>query len=98
MIETLNHLIFWLFVILTVTSACVVVFSKRVIYSAFALLFTFFGVAGAVFAPVFQPTLPVFYWVTPIDSGTSGVSRERSGLTTSQVFAPSAVLKSTLPA
>lgn len=29
-----------------------------------------FGVAGAVFAPVFQPTLPAFYWVTPIDSGT----------------------------
>jgi NADH-quinone oxidoreductase subunit J len=35
-----------LFVILTVVSAGVVVFSQRVIYSAFALLFTFFGVAG----------------------------------------------------
>ena len=33
-----------------------------------------------------------------VDSGTSGASRERSGLTTSQVFPPLAVLKSTLPA
>jgi NADH:ubiquinone oxidoreductase subunit 6 (subunit J) len=46
MIEILTRAIFWLFVILTVASAGVVVFSRRVIYSAFALLFTFFGVAG----------------------------------------------------
>lgn len=46
MIEFLTRAIFWLFVILTVGSAAVVVFSRRVIYSAFALLFTFFGVAG----------------------------------------------------
>jgi NADH-quinone oxidoreductase subunit J len=46
MIQTLNQIIFWLFVVITVASAGVVVFSKRVIYSAFALLFTFFGVAG----------------------------------------------------
>jgi len=46
MIEILTRAIFWLFVILTVASAVVVVFSRRVIYSAFALLFTFFGVAG----------------------------------------------------
>ena len=29
-----------------------------------------FGVAGAVFAPVLQPELSSFYWVTPIDSAT----------------------------
>ncbi len=46
MIEFLTRAVFWLFVILTVGSAAVVVFSRRVIYSAFALLFTFFGVAG----------------------------------------------------
>jgi NADH-quinone oxidoreductase subunit J len=46
MIEFLTRAVFWLFVILTVGSAIVVVFSKRIIYSAFALLFTFFGVAG----------------------------------------------------
>lgn len=46
MIEVLTRAIFWLFIILTVGSAIIVVFSKRVIYSAFALLFTFFGVAG----------------------------------------------------
>ena len=42
----LGHIIFWLFVVLTVASAMVVVFHKRVIYSAFALMFTFFGVAA----------------------------------------------------
>jgi len=46
MIETLTRAIFWLFVIITIGSAVIVVFSRRVIYSAFALLFTFFGVAG----------------------------------------------------
>lgn len=46
MIEVLTRAIFWLFIILTIGSAIIVVFSKRVIYSAFALLFTFFGVAG----------------------------------------------------
>lgn len=45
-LELLTRAIFWLFVILTVGSAIVVVFSKRIIYSAFALLFTFIGVAG----------------------------------------------------
>ncbi len=45
-IELLTQIIFWAFVILTVGSAIVVVFSKRIIYSAFALLFTLFGVAG----------------------------------------------------
>ncbi len=45
-LELLTKAIFWLCVILTVGSAVVVVFSKRIIYSAFALLFTFIGVAG----------------------------------------------------
>jgi NADH-quinone oxidoreductase subunit J len=38
--------VFWLFSIVTVASAAVVVLSRTLIYSAFALLFTFFGVAG----------------------------------------------------
>jgi NADH-quinone oxidoreductase subunit J len=36
--------VFWLFAIVTVASAAVVVLSRQLIYSAFALLFTFFGV------------------------------------------------------
>jgi NADH:ubiquinone oxidoreductase subunit 6 (subunit J) len=38
--------VFWLLSIVTVGSAAVVVLSRTLIYSAFALLFTFFGVAG----------------------------------------------------
>ena len=38
--------IFYLFAAITVFSAAFVVFSKKVIYSAFSLLFTFFGVAA----------------------------------------------------
>ncbi len=38
--------VFWVFAIVTVASAAVVVLSRQLIYSAFALLFTFFGVAG----------------------------------------------------
>jgi NADH-quinone oxidoreductase subunit J len=38
--------VFWLFATLTVASAAVVVLSRTLIYSAFALLVTFFGVAG----------------------------------------------------
>lgn len=37
---------FWFFAILIVSSAIVVVFARNIIYSVFALLFTFFGVAG----------------------------------------------------
>ncbi|HTR98574.1 MAG TPA: NADH-quinone oxidoreductase subunit J [Bacteroidota bacterium] len=37
---------FYVFALITVLSACVVVFSKNIIYAAFALLFTFFGVAA----------------------------------------------------
>jgi len=38
--------VFYLFAFITVASAFVVVFSKNIIYAAFSLLFTFFGVAG----------------------------------------------------
>ena len=44
--DILNQIIFGFFALLTVVSAMVVVFHKRIIYSAFALLFTFFGVAA----------------------------------------------------
>ncbi len=37
---------FWVFAMVTVASAAVVVMARTLIYSAFALLFTFFGVAG----------------------------------------------------
>lgn len=37
---------FYLFAIITLASGSIVVFSRNIIYSAFALLFTFFGVAG----------------------------------------------------
>src|SRR3972149_3744001 len=38
--------VFWLFAAITVGSAAVVVLARSLIYSAFALLFTFLGVAG----------------------------------------------------
>jgi len=38
--------IFYVFAVITVGSAAVVVLARSLIYSAFALLFTFFGVAG----------------------------------------------------
>lgn len=38
--------IFYFFALVTVVSAFIVVLSKNIIYSAFSLLFTFFGVAG----------------------------------------------------
>jgi len=40
------EIIFFLFAVITLASACVVVFSKNIVYSAFSLVFTFFGVAG----------------------------------------------------
>ncbi|HLB01030.1 MAG TPA: NADH-quinone oxidoreductase subunit J [Bacteroidota bacterium] len=43
---TLVDVIFYFFAAVTIASAAVVVFSRNIIYSAFALLFTFFGVAG----------------------------------------------------
>ncbi len=42
----LTDVVFYVFALLTILSACVVVFSRNVVYSAFALLFTFMGVAG----------------------------------------------------
>jgi NADH-quinone oxidoreductase subunit J len=46
---TAESLIFYLFAVITVGSAMVVVLARSLIYSAFALLFTFFGVAGLYF-------------------------------------------------
>jgi NADH-quinone oxidoreductase subunit J len=43
---TTFDIIFYLFAIITVLSAGIVVFSKNITHSAFALLFTFSGVAG----------------------------------------------------
>ena len=39
-------ILFYFFAAITLASGAVVVFSKNIIYSAFSLLFTFFGVAG----------------------------------------------------
>ncbi len=39
-------IVFYFFAAVTVISAMVVVFSRNIMYSAFSLLFTFFGVAG----------------------------------------------------
>ncbi len=39
-------MVFWLFAAITVGSAAVVVLARSLIYNAFALLFTFFGVAA----------------------------------------------------
>jgi NADH-quinone oxidoreductase subunit J len=41
-----SDVVFWIFAVVTVGSAAVVVLSRTLIYSAFSLLFTFFGVAG----------------------------------------------------
>jgi NADH-quinone oxidoreductase subunit J len=38
--------IFLAFASMTIVSACVVVFSRNILYSAFSLMFTFLGVAG----------------------------------------------------
>ncbi len=42
----LYALFFYFFAVLTVGSAFIVVYSRNIIYSAFALMFTFFGVAA----------------------------------------------------
>ncbi|MFA5831959.1 MAG: NADH-quinone oxidoreductase subunit J [Bacteroidota bacterium] len=42
----LYEIIFYFFAVVTVASAALVVFSRNIVYSAFSLLFTFFGVAG----------------------------------------------------
>jgi NADH-quinone oxidoreductase subunit J len=43
---TLYDIIFYLFAIITVASAFVVVTTRNIVYSGFLLLFTFFGVSG----------------------------------------------------
>jgi NADH-quinone oxidoreductase subunit J len=42
----LTQIVFYFFAALTIASAAVVVFARSLIHSAFALLFTFFGVAA----------------------------------------------------
>jgi len=42
----LFDIVFYVFAFIVLCSAFIVVFSRSIIYSAFALLFTFFGVAG----------------------------------------------------
>jgi len=42
----ITEIVFWFFAILTIGSACIVAFSRNMIYAVFSLLFTFFGVAG----------------------------------------------------
>jgi NADH-quinone oxidoreductase subunit J len=42
----LQAIVFYVFAVITLGSAFVVVFSRNIVYSAFSLLFTFFGVAG----------------------------------------------------
>ncbi len=44
--DYLIPIVFYVFAAMILISAAIVVFSKKIIYSAFALLFTFFGVAG----------------------------------------------------
>ncbi len=44
--QTTADLIFWIFAAVTIIPACVVVFSRNLLYSAFSLLFTLSGVAG----------------------------------------------------
>jgi len=43
---SVEAVVFYIFAIVTVGSAAVVVFARSLIYSAFSLLFTFFGVGG----------------------------------------------------
>jgi NADH-quinone oxidoreductase subunit J len=42
----LYTIIFYFFAVVTLGSACIVVFSRNIVRAAFALLFAFFGVAG----------------------------------------------------
>jgi NADH-quinone oxidoreductase subunit J len=42
----LYTIIFYFFAVITLGSACIVVFSRNIVRAAFALLFAFFGVAG----------------------------------------------------
>ena len=42
----LYDIIFYFFAVITIVSGAIVVFSRNIVYSAFSLLFTFFGVVG----------------------------------------------------
>ncbi len=42
----LTDIIFYIFALVTIGSAMIVVFSRNLVYSAFSLMFTFLGVAG----------------------------------------------------
>jgi NADH:ubiquinone oxidoreductase subunit 6 (subunit J) len=42
----LYTVIFYVFTVITLSAACIVVFSRNIVRAAFALLFAFFGVAG----------------------------------------------------
>ena len=42
----LYTILFYMFAVITLGSACIVVFSRNIVRSAFALLFAFFGVAA----------------------------------------------------
>jgi NADH-quinone oxidoreductase subunit J len=42
----LYTIIFYVFAVITLVSACIVVFSRNIVRAAFSLLFAFFGVAG----------------------------------------------------
>jgi NADH-quinone oxidoreductase subunit J len=42
----LTDIVFYVFAAMAIASACIVVFSRNIVYAAFALLFTFMGVAG----------------------------------------------------
>lgn len=44
--QILFNVVFYFFALLTILSASVVAFSRNILHSAFALLFTFWGVAG----------------------------------------------------
>ncbi len=43
---SLYDVIFYFFALVTLGSAAIVVFTKNIVYAAFSLMFTFFGVAG----------------------------------------------------
>jgi NADH-quinone oxidoreductase subunit J len=63
--EVIYSILFYVFVLMVVGSAIVVAFSRHIMHSAFALLLTFFGVAGlyAFLAADFLAALQVLVYV-----------------------------------
>ncbi len=61
----LFDIVFYVFAALIVVSTAVVAFSRNLVYSAFALLFTFFGVAGiyVLLSADFLAAVQVFIYV-----------------------------------